>query len=80
MKVKRVPTYEVVVSGSPGGASGKELACQFRRVIRDPGLIPGWGRSPKRGHGNPLQHSCLENPMERGVWWVTVHRVTKSQT
>ena len=45
----------------------------------DVGLIPGLGRSPGGGHGNPLQHSCLENPMDR-VWQSTVHRVTKSRT
>ena len=47
--------------------------------IRYMGLIPGLGRSPGGGHGNPLQYSCLENPMDRGVWWATVYRVTKSQ-
>ena len=47
---------------------------------RDAGLIPGWGRSPGGGHGNPLQYSCLENPMDRGVWQAMVHRVTKIQT
>ena len=41
--------------------------------------IPGSGRSPGGGHGNPLQYSCLENPMDRGTWWATVHRVTKNQ-
>ena len=46
----------------------------------DPGSIPGFGRSPGGGHGNPLQYSCLENPKEGGTWWATVHRVTKSQT
>ena len=46
--------------------------------IRDLGLIPGSGRSPRRGHGNPLQYSCLENPMDRGAWRATVHRVAKS--
>ena len=46
----------------------------------DVGLIPGWGRSPGGGNGNPLQYSCLENPMDRGVWWVTVHGVMKSWT
>ena len=44
------------------------------------GLTPGLERSPGGGHGNPLQYSCLENPMDRGAWWATVHRVTKSQT
>ena len=43
-------------------------------------LIPGSGRSPGEGNGNPLQYSCLENPMDRGVWWAIVHRVAKSQT
>ena len=48
--------------------------------LRDMGSIPGLGRSPGGGRGNPLQYSCLENPMDRGVWWATVHRVTKNQT
>ena len=47
--------------------------------ITDPGLIPGLGRSPGGGHGNPLQYSCLENPMDRGAWRATVHRVAKSR-
>ena len=45
----------------------------------DTGLIPGWGRSPGAENGNPLQYSCLENPMDRGTWQATVHGVTKSQ-
>ena len=48
--------------------------------IRDLGSIPGLGRSPGEGNGNPLQYSCLENPVDRGAWWVTVHGVAKSQT
>ena len=48
--------------------------------IRDTGSVPGSGRSPGGGHGNPLQHSCLENPMDRGAWRAIVHRVTKSPT
>ena len=47
---------------------------------RDAGSIPGWGRSPGEGHGNPLQYSYLENPMDRGAWWAIVHRVSKRQT
>ena len=47
---------------------------------RDLDLIPGLGRSPGGGHGNPLQYSCLENPRDRGAWWGTVHRAAKSQT
>ena len=49
------------------------------RDAGDAGLIPGWGRSPRVGNGNPLQYSCLENPMDRGAWRATVHGVTKSQ-
>ena len=48
--------------------------------IRDAGSIPGLGRCPVEGNGNPFLYSCLENPMDRGAWWATVHRVTKSQT
>ena len=50
------------------------------RDIRDVGSIPGLGRSPGGGHGNSLQYSCLENPMDRRAWWATVHRVAKSGT
>ena len=46
---------------------------------RDTGLIPGSGRSPGEGNGNPLHYSCLENSMDRGVWWATVHGVTQSR-
>ena len=62
--------------GFPGGSGGKELICS----AGDPGLIPGSGRSLGEGNGNPLQYSCLENPMDRGAWQATVHRVTKNQT
>ena len=48
--------------------------------VRDAGLIPGSGRSPGEGHGNPLQYSCLEDPMDRGAWQAIVHGVTKSWT
>ena len=48
--------------------------------IRDMGSIPGLGRSPGGGHGNPLQYSCLENPVDRGAWQATVRGVAKSQT
>ena len=54
----------------------KESACN----AGDPGSTPGLGRSPGEGNGNPLQYSCLENPMDKGAWWATVHGVTKSQT
>ena len=48
--------------------------------VRDAGLITGLGRSPGGGHGNPLQYSCLENPMDKGAWQATVHRVAKNGT
>ena len=62
--------------GFPGGSDGKESTCS----ARDPGLIPGSRRSPVEGNGNPLQYSCLENPMDRGAWQAIVHGVTKSGT
>ena len=64
---------------SPGGISGKGAACKCRRH-KDVGSIPGLGRSPGGGHGNPLQYPCLENPVNRGAWRATVHGVTKSWT
>ena len=48
--------------------------------LRDLGSVPGWRRFPGEGHGNPLHYSFLENPMDRGAWWATIHGVTKSQT
>ena len=48
--------------------------------LRDRGLIPRSGRCPGGGHGNPLQYSCLKNPVDRGAWWAVVHGITKSQT
>ena len=48
--------------------------------IQETGSILGTGRSPGVGNGNPLQYSCLENSMDRGAWWATVHEITKSQT
>ena len=65
--------------GSPGSDSGKEPVCQSPTHKRE-GLIPGSGRAPGGGHGNPLQYSCLENPMDRGVWPATAHRVAESYT
>ena len=72
------------------GANGKELASHWALVVkslpanagdaRDTGLMPGSGRAPGGGLGNPLQYSCLENPMDRGVWRGTVHGVARSQT
>ena len=62
--------------GEKGGSDGKASACN----AGDPGLIPGSGRSPGEGNGNPLQYSCLENSMDGGAWWATVHGVAKSRT
>ena len=57
-----------------GDSEGKEFAC----IAGDTGIIPGSGRSPKEGNGNPLHYSCLENPMDRGAWQTTVHGIPKS--
>ena len=70
-----MPIFDSVQS-FPGDSDGKQSACN----AGDPGSIPGLGRSPAEGNDNPLQYSCLENPMDRGAWWATVHRVAKSQT
>ena len=59
-----------------GGSDGKAFAYN----VGDPGSIPGSGRSPREGNGNPLQYSCLENPMDGGDLWATVRGVTKSRT
>ena len=58
------------------GSDGKESICS----VGDLGSTPGMGSSPGGGHDNPLQYSCLENPMDRGAWQATVHMVTKSRT
>ena len=65
--------YTVLV---PGGSDGKASAYN----VGDLGSIPGLGRSPGEGKGNPLQYSCLENPMDGGTWYATVHGVAKSRT
>ena len=57
------------MKGSPGGAEVKASACN----VGDLGSIPGSGKSAEEGNGNPLQYSCLENPMDGGAWWSTVH-------
>ena len=59
--------------GLPDGSGGKESACE----AGDLGLIPGSGRSPGEGNGNPLQYSCLRSPMDRGAWRATVHGITR---
>ena len=62
--------------GFPSVSNGKESSCSAGNL----GSIPGSGRSPGEGNGNPLQYSGLENPMDRGAWQATVHGVTKSWT
>ena len=67
--------YEGLISYEdfPHSSVGKESACQ----AGDLGSIPGWGRFPGKGNGNPLQYSCLKNPMDRGAWRATVHGVAR---
>ena len=65
-----------MTSDFPGGSDGKASVYN----AGDPGSIPGSGRSPGEGNGNPLQYSCLEYPMDGGAWWATAHGVAKSRT
>ena len=66
----------LVFLGFPGGSDNKESAFS----VGDLGWIPELGRSPGGGYGNPLQYSCLENPVDRGAWWAAVHKIAQSQT
>ena len=77
-KGKDIMIYSVLERnrGFPGGTSGREPTCN----AGDRGSIPGSGRSPGGQHGSPLQHSCLENPMDSGAWQATGHWVSKSQS
>ena len=68
LRLVRASQVALVVKNPPANAEG----------VRDTGLIPGLGRSPAGGHGNPLQLSCLENSMDRGAWLATVHDVAQS--
>ena len=63
-----------------GGFLGGSVVKNPPANTGDACMIPGWGKSPGEGNGNPLQYSCLENPMDRGVWQATVHGVAESQT
>ena len=65
--------FDNTLMGFPSGSAVKNLPAN----TRDAGSIPGPGRAPGGGHGNPLQYSCLENPMNRGAWQAAVHRVTE---
>ena len=66
---------QLTVLGFSGGSDSKESACN----AGDPGSVPGLGRLPGEGHGNPLQYSYLENPMDGGAWWAVVRGVAQSQ-
>ena len=70
----------MALKNPPAKSVDKRCRFQKKKKERDAGSIPGSGRSSAGGHGNPLQHSCLENPMDRGAWWAAVLGVTKSQT
>ena len=75
-KKKRFGDLPLYLMGFPGGSDGKESACN----VGDLGSIPGLGRFPGEGNDYPLQYSGLENSMDRGAWWATVHGVAKSRT
>ena len=69
-KLKRASQAALMVKNPPANASKG----------RNVGLIPGWGRSPGEGHSNPLQYSCMENPIDKGAWWASVYGVAQSRT
>ena len=71
-----LPDHNCLPSITTRNFPGKEFACQ----AGDTSSFPGSERSPREGNGKPFQYSCLENPIDRGTWWATVHGVTKSQT
>ena len=75
-QVQTRPSKFHVSLGFSGASDGKESACSMEKLCS----VPGSGRSLGEGNGNPLQYSCLENPMDGGAWWATVHGVSKSQT
>ena len=69
-------TTTILLLSIPGGSDANQSACN----AGDLGSVPESGRCPGEGNGNPLQYSCLENPMDRGAWWAIVHGVAKNQT
>ena len=69
----KLRVHKLCSAGFPGSSTGKESACS----AGDPTSIPGLGRSPGEGNGNPLQYSCQENPLDREAWWATVPGVTR---
>ena len=79
-KFDKTLKYFGIIYQGKGGFPGGSVVKNPPANAGDMGSIPGWGRSLGGGHGKPLQYSCLENPMDRGTWWATVHGITKSQT
>ena len=76
-----IPFYCELIFSCRASSVAQRLRIHLQwRTTGDAGSIPGWGRCPGGGHGNPLQYSYLENPMDRGAWWATVHRVAKGWT
>ena len=71
-------TTSGILEGAPGGASRKNPLANVGD-IKDVGSVPGSGRSPGVENGSPLQYSCLENSIDRGAWWATVHGIAKSR-
>ena len=86
IKFISAPTFSPSVCCEVVGSGASQVALVVKNLpasaedLRDMGSIPGLGKSPGGGHSNPLQYSCLENPMHRGAWWATVHSVAKSWT
>ena len=76
-QLTNIASYTVIYRASQVALMVKNLPA-YAGDIRDVGWVPWSGRSPRGGHDNPLQYSCLENPMNRGAWWTVAHRVTKS--
>ena len=76
MEKGQATIHPSILGDFPGGSDNKASAYNEG----DPGSNPGSGRSPGEGGGNPLQYSCLENPMDREAWWATVHRIAESRT
>ena len=76
LRKNKLISQVLIFQDFPGGSDGKASVYN----AGDPGSIPGLGRSPGEGNGNPLQYSCLGNPMDGGAWQATVYRVTKSKT
>ena len=74
-KISKIVKIHIIDLDFPCDSAGKKSALN----VRDLGSIPELGRSPGEGRGDPDQYSCLQNPMDRGGWWATVHRVAKSQ-